>query len=574
MAKVHKHHEARPEVLAKERLDAKEVESGLRAIYGDQENTDFARLEKREWSLSRFLSRLVIVLGSLSAIAWAGYFAYLKFAPSSVLDDLKLTIETIPALPSGTTTDLVITYENPKNAPLANLSIRGQVPNTFQLASATPSPQSEDSLTWNLGAVDANAKGSITLRGTWIAPVPSIQSVQFVANYRPSNFNAEFTRVASEQITIEKSVAELTITGPESLSPGEVGSFEIALRNTGSEPLPTSGLELTLPEGFFLEKSKPELDNKLPAQWNIKDLPAGGETKFNFEGSFASGAGGFTPFTTTLFFTHEDQNLVQDTKTHTVDVAAGDIRFDLSLNAKQGSVSVSPGESIRASIIVENTTNTRITNASVLMDFQAQGRMPIRWGGFNYDGGRLTPDGVVWDAATIGTLEPGEKLILSPSFPIIDSLGSADAKRVDVILHLKRGSGDLKSELYSIYIGEKASMSATISAQNVDNGKQTVTLTFNPPPEPLEDVLISLPFASGMVLEETLSVPLGTATLVSSANEWRWRIPTVAANSTPITARFVVNKVPDDWDGSVALRAINPTTLEEIAASAVVYAED
>ena len=569
MPKVHKHQEHRPEVLAKQRLDDKEVESGLRAIYGDQDDTDFSKLEKRTWSFSRFLGRLVIVLGSISVITWAGYFAYLKFAPQATSNDLHAELQTATEIQSGMPAEIVFNYENPKQAPLANLSVRAQIPETFIISSATPEITNIEEKSWDLGALDGGAKGTITIQGTWIAPVPSKQPLQFVSTYRPSNFNAEFTSVKSTQVVIEKSAAELTVKGPESLSAGEVGTFEFAVRNTTTTALPAAELQLVLPEGFFLEEALPELSKTLPPAWEIKELPAGGEMQFTFKGSFASSVGGFTPFTATLAFVHNDQRLIQDTKTHTADVAAGDVKFDLSLNGKSGSVSVAPGAKINTTILIENTTNSRITNATVLMDFKAEGRMPIRWANFEYDGGRLTPDGVLWDAATIGAIEPGEKLILSPSFEVLGTLTAADAKRLDMVLHLQRGSGDLKSELYSVYIGEEANISATLAPLD-DHTQHELTIVFSPPPQPLEDILISFELADGMILSATPSLPIGNAAFVNSTKEWKWRIPTIPGNSAPITAHLQLGDTPEGWDGRIFLRAIDPETLEEVEVSSVI----
>lgn len=569
MPKVHKHQEHRPEVLAKQRLDDKEVESGLRAIYGDQDDTDFSKLEKRTWSFSKFLARLVIVLGSISALTWAGYFAYIKFAPKTTSNDLQVELQTETAIQSGMPTEIVFTYQNPKKAPLANLSIRAQIPETFIITSSTPEITNAEEKSWDLGALDGETEGTITLQGTWIAPVPSKQPIQFVSTYRPSNFNAEFTNVKSTQVVIEKSAAELTVKGPESLSAGEVGTFEFAVRNTAQTTLPPAELQLVLPEGFFLEEALPELSKELPPAWEIKELPAGGEMQFTFKGSFASSVGGFTPFTSTLAFLHKDQRLIQDTKTHTTDVAAGDVTFDLSLNGKSGNISVAPGAKINTTIIIENTTNSRITNAAVLLDFKAEGRMPIRWANFDYDGGRLTPDGVLWDAATVGAIEPGEKLVLSPSFEIIGALTATDAKRLDMILHLQRGSGDLKSELYSVYIGEEANISATVTPTDNPSEKE-LTVTFSPPPQPLEDTLITLQFGEDMLLFETSPLPVGTSAFLPSERQWKWRIPTIGANSTPITARLFVGEIPEDWDERIFLHAIDPETLEEVEISSVV----
>lgn len=572
MPKVQKRHDA--ETLAKQRLNDKEVESGLRAIYGDQE-TDFSKLEKRTWSLSRFLGHCVIVLGSISVLTWAGYFAYLKLVPKPTASDLRTEIETNENVQSGMPAEIVFNYQNPKRAPLANLSVRAQLPDTFIITSSIPGMADSTEKSWDLGALDGEAKGTIVLKGNWIAPVPSKQPLQFVSTYRPSNFNAEFTDVESMQVTIEKSVAELTVKGPESLAAGEVGTFEFAVRNTATEVLPEAELQLTLPEGFFLETAIPELTKDLPPAWEIKDLPAGGEAQFTLKGSFASGAGGFTPFTGTLAFVKDDQRLVQDTKTHTTDIAAGDVKFDLSLNGNAGSASVAPGATIDATILIENTTNSRISNASVLLDFRSEGKIPIRWSTFDYDGGKLTTDGVLWDPATIGALEPGEKLILSPSFEINGTITASDAKQLDMILHVKRGSGDLKSDIYKLYIGEEAQVNAVLKPSlNGGATEKELTVTFSPPPQPLEDVLLTLEFAQGMLLFETMPLSVGTSAFVVSDRQWKWRIPHIPANSTPLTAQLFVGEIPDDWDERIFLHAIDPETLEEIDISAVVTRQE
>jgi hypothetical protein len=73
-----------------------------------------------------------------------------------------------------------------------------------------------------------------------------------------------------------------------------------------------------------------------------------------------------------------------------------------------------------------------------------------------------------------------------------------------------------------------------------------------------------------MSLTESPSLPIGTGAYVQSTKEWKWRIPTIAGNSAPIKTQILLSNAPQDWNGQIFLRAIDPDTLDELNLSSAI----
>lgn len=446
------------EKIAKDRLDEKKVDAGLQAIYGE-EKSDLNTLDQGRNPMMKLLLRIVIVLALFSVLGWTAFIAYQTIQPNNDITAFDLDIISPDEITSGDISTLTFKYYYPND--LAGLSIDVNLPKSFILRDTSTPPTDEDELIWNLGSQDKGQSGEIVLTGKWLAEVPSENSVQAFARYKPLSVNAELEEVSSKRIRTTKSVAEVSYSGPDEVTAGETVELSFEVENTAEEPLPTSELRLELPQNFFLQRSEPATTEE--GVWLIDTVQPGEIYEIVVNGAFSSETSDLEELTYNLHFKHEEEDLTQAEEILYFDVIASDLQSSLLINGQPDLVIVEPGDDLETSIILENGLDSTISNTSVLLDFRAENRMPVIWSSAELNGARLTADGILWSSELIGDLVSGATEVLRASFPVESSLSENDTDSMTVTARTFISGREIRSRRIQILIGTEPKINTSTS---------------------------------------------------------------------------------------------------------------
>lgn len=541
------------------------IDKGLEAIYGE-EKVDFSKLEKKESTLTTWLFRSVLILGAIAIAAWGSYFVYQNYFQSEPTDTFVLEILHEEEITSGATTTLTVNYANNANIPIAALEIDANLPKGFIPERFSVEPSDLEELSWNIGALPGRSDGMIEIEGKWIAQLPSTQSVQVLANYKPSNFNSEFQAIETVRIDSLNGILETTFDGPESLNPGDVGNYSLVIANPSSFDTPELLVVYELPDTFFLEESDPAVEPGQSPRFTLDSIPAGDEVELTFAGSFASESSGFEYVNALTYFTIDNERFLQNEDQLFSDVLASQVNVQLVVNGSTSAARTDLGEDARMTIAIENTGDTPISDMSALLDFQAEDgkRMPIVWNQSDYDGGVLTSDGVRFSSDLIGTLEPGDKTIFNVRFPIKENLNENDADRLTVILHAERSNGvTVRSKVIPISLSSSINFLGSVTYHDAE-GNQIGSGPLPPiVSEPttyqikwqltdsihdMEDIRIEATLAPNVEWQSSDPPPFGSLTYEPNLRRIVWDIDRLPANQGFITATAMVTITPSSND--------------------------
>ncbi|MBU0614166.1 hypothetical protein KJ766_02700, partial [Patescibacteria group bacterium] len=239
-----------------ENKEAELIKEGLEAIYGE-DKMDFSKLERSGSRISNILLTIVITLTILAGAAWSGFFVYMKFFSNQNAQLFTLDIEMEENIKSGQPTNIEILYSNPTAVQIASLELDVRLPASFKVTGMSHLPDDFDEFLWDIGTLPANSNGKIDIEGIWITEVPSSTPVQIFANFRPSNFNSDFQEIETKYVSTTESVITSKISGPDEISPGQIGEYIITIKNDSEETFENIAVELNLPDGFYLEDSNP-----------------------------------------------------------------------------------------------------------------------------------------------------------------------------------------------------------------------------------------------------------------------------------------------------------------------------
>ncbi len=437
------------------------IDEGLQAIYGD-DRSDIQKVERASRSLTKILTKLVLFLAVVAIASYTGFFIFSTFL--SVPRENKPLIMSIEApqdIKSGERTTVIITYQNPRQVPLAALELDVNMPTAFDLVAADPAPTDSQDMIWTIGSFGAQSDGKIVLEGIWQAAVPSTTNIQVLAHYRPANFNADFSDIANFEVTTLGSTLVALVEGPETAIPGEQLSFTATISNTGNETVPSPGFRLDLPPGFILSGSTPALEAGSEPKWELTDLARGASTTITWQGSFAGDIEqDVTQFTGKVFITEDGLELLQVSSNWFVNIATSGARVSVVGNGDSTVATTSAGEVLRVTIRYENTGSEEITDGTLLLDFVPGSGIPILWDKASLAGGTITKEGIVFSEESVGKLMPGDKKSFSLSFPIKESLTNDDIDTWTITAFASQGVTTVQTTPLTVKLNAQTTLNA------------------------------------------------------------------------------------------------------------------
>lgn len=551
--------------------DEKAMNEGLAAIYGEQRN-DLRSLDKAGSRVTKWLIGVVVGLALIAVVAYAGFFAYMQFFAPVDADPLTIGVDISENVTSGAVVTMVVDYRNGGRVPLAALTLDINVPEAFYVTTTTPQPTNEEEKTWNIGALAAGSDGKIVLQGEWRAAVPTTTSVQVLATYRPANFNADFDAVVSSTVTTLTSNLAVALTAPDKASPGEQVTYAMVVTNNGDTPYTNIAVDFLPTNGFIVSSSTPALESGLPTTWNIAELAPQATQTMSVVGSFTSDIVDVQQAIAKVSIASGDQSLLQSQSNAFTDVIGGGLRLQLVGNGATDAVVLNPGDPLRLSVGYENTGDVNLNNVALLVDFQADGKMPITWNEATLDGGRLTADGIRFDAATVGTLAPRDKQTKNLIFPVRDSLASGESQSWTVVIHAILGEVTMKSQPITVMLNSDTAFTAAAryfdaTGAPLGNGPlppvvgETTTYqlvwTLQNALHALEDVRVSATLPPGVEWDGAIAAKLGTVSYDSSSRVVSWVIADLPAATDSVTAAYDVSVTPDSDDEGAFMKLLS-----------------
>lgn len=574
----HKSKPKREHEAPTEKIDAKEeelIEEGLDAIYGE-EKVDFSKLDRARTRLTSILLTIVITLFVIAVTAWAGFFVYTKYFSAEQEELFELAIDAPAEVVSGEETTIEIQYKNPTSVPIASLAIDARIPAEFVITNTTPLPADEIELTWEIGTLAAGSDGVIRIEGIWIAEAPSSTPVQVFADFRPSNFNADFQDIETFYVNTLSSTLTSSFEGPEEAHAGQRGDYKLIVKNEGKTAYEHVKINLQLPDGFFLEESEPEVEAGLGTTWNFDVIDVEQEVELNFSGTFAADVEGFQYFDADISIEPGERSLTQATAQAFTDVVGTTFDLQLVANGSTEDIAVDLGDQLRITIAYEHTGEEPLEDLNLLLDFQSEEPMPIIWSEASLDEGVLTSDGITWDSELLSPLEPQDKRVLNLSFPIEEAIGDGQSDTFSVSAVVTFGERQIQSSPVQVQVNTEAEFSVdaryfTEEGAPLGNGPippqagETTTYrvfwNIQNSLHSLEDVQVSAVLPPHVIWQDQAHTDLGSLSYDPISGTVRWTISNLPTTIDDINADFALSITPDESDVGTFVKLISGSTL-------------
>ncbi len=567
--------------LPKER--EKEIERELSVIY---ENTDGTMPDMSEFIVApkrgvwRALLTLIFTCACFAAVAW---FGFVVFAPKTGFDEARVVFSV-----SGDETAVIgeevgyrIRYENTGTSPLAQVKLEVRFPEGFIMATSSLPPTQEGGV-WELGTLNSGQSGVIDISGRMYGNFAEKQSVRAFLTYLPSTFSSPFQKVATLVTELSESPMSVLITLPEDISTGIEVPISFTIRKNGEGVLPAVAFELG-GNTLRLVKSEPKTEELERKRWAIP--PGNKEFTVKVGAIFTRSPDGAPPMfeARILGWTDtarkEDSFIITSTERAVVLVDTA-VRTTLVINGSNAPVQVSPGEALQTTLVVKNTGEAPMTNASIRLVFDApsfKNRSMLSWQELVDEaegsvlGEQLTPTkrrgSITWTSKNIpalANLKPGEQVSIDLSLPLKDTSDSdiADYPTGPILVtpevrYARGGTTEVVSlDPRSLSVVSNVSLAPTVSS--VVRGSETdytVKWVVNNTFHDLKDLRLEADLYGNIAWNQAkLSVPAGTATFDPQTKKLVWIIPSMPESVDVNALQF-----------AFTLKEKNPTQTELIS---------
>jgi hypothetical protein len=360
-----------------------------------------------------------ISLFLLAGIAWLGIARF--GGQTRYGDDIDLAIEGPSTPRSGEAMEWSIHYRNDERLPLARASLSVHLPSSFTVIASEPALSESRSLSWNVGTLAPGESGTVKIKARVLDAVDSPLAVQAVLSYRPSNFNADFQKVANWSSRIADSAIELKLEAPEETVPGDNGSFKLTLARREGLSADASVPELKIrfdPDRYIVLKSVTPAFSSVDQRAWTAEAPGAKPLVFDLNGSFATNVSGDAAVRAEAGTIDANGNFLPlASASASVKVMPGDFSLSIVRNGSATDSTVSLGGSMHISVDYENKGSKPITDGEIALTLAgtptSSGSGPIDWNTWNdLRSGKRSGSTVTWtkkEVPELGSIAPGAK---------------------------------------------------------------------------------------------------------------------------------------------------------------------
>lgn len=581
-------------------VETRRIEEGLTEIYENKDGSmpDMRTFEKR--SRRRVVRALVVLTLScffLTAVVWVGFFVLIPGSSFSQ-EDVVVSIAGDEQVLVGADTHYRIRYRNAQNVGLQNVLVQVRYPAGFIFRESSQPPVNETKDEWVLGDLAPDESGFIDIFGQMYADFGEAQSFRVFLNYTPTNFQSEFQKVTSLNVTVSASPVVLSVAAPtEAVADAEV---EIPMTLRREVPNGYSGaIAIEVASDSFLFSTSDPKPTRLesPYQWVV---PSGQEEyTIRVRGRFRGGENNQATFAVKAvgWRTSEPKGeaYVLATSSHPVSLLQSNILGQLVINGSSGDMAVEPGELLNTTIAVKNVGQSTLRDATVRLVFDApssQQKSILDWRKLTdakdgtVVGEQLSADrrrgSVTWDKKTIPALrqlQPGQEVTIDVQLPLKNT-GEEDltlfpSGAITALAEVQYSIDGERSILATKPITLTIQSDLTLSVEDdvsTRDGKDLHTMTWalNNTFHDLADITVEAEVYGDVAwAEDVLQVPAGQVHWEREAKKIVWKVDQMPRALDVLALRFGIllnqkNPTQTNLTSKVRLKAKDTITGQEI----------
>ncbi|MCL5007005.1 MAG: hypothetical protein M1153_02605 [Patescibacteria group bacterium] len=237
-----------------------------------------------------------------------------------------------------------------------------------------------------------------------LVAVPSFgntDNLQADVYYSPPSVVASFDKSAGIEINVADPGYSLNLTtATSSVFSSQIFTVAAAYADNGSSTVSDLKLKFDYPTGFTQSSAEPASQSGEPV-WDLGVLGSGDSGQVSVTGQVNLPDNSAFPIEASLIGTIDDQDYVLSSSTLNMTVAKSPLSLSITLNGRDPSQVVYPGETLNYLLTYAN--NTQVAFSDVTVKAQLAGAM-IDWGSLQASPASIANGALVWDSSSLPQL--------------------------------------------------------------------------------------------------------------------------------------------------------------------------
>ena len=392
-------------------INKKTLEDALQAktvaeLYGSEAKgtQKFQRAPSRKKNYLAFIGISVLLIAA--GLAWTGFNLFnsqTAFRQDNVTLDVKAPAEAA----SGETITYRIEYQNNDENAFSESSVDVVYPQGFTVTETTPSAANDEKTHWNLGLVKSREQGVIEIKGQITGKSDEAKTVTATITYHPIRASKPVELKKGATTTINSSVLQLEIKGPNQVVAGEHAVYRILYKNFANiENKDKVVLNVHYPDGFVFVESNPRPDDG-QGTWNANTLLSALQSDsstgaIEITGVVNSAQGSNNAINAQIGFKNGDTVTVENEQNLATQVATGDLIVSMKVNGSEDNGTAHFGDTLKVAISYENRGSNTLSGVTLRANIDGD---VVDWTNYKDDNnGAFTAGQVTWTSNEIPAL--------------------------------------------------------------------------------------------------------------------------------------------------------------------------
>jgi hypothetical protein len=362
------------------------------------------------------IGAMVLLILVLSFTAWRVLSSRNVVSEKNI--DMELTIT--PYIEGGEATPLTVSLNNRNEVSLEEATLTLM----YKQGTGAQDEQEKVQVKKNVGTVSSGDFKREDFEVSVYGSESEARDITVKLEYKVEGSNAIFSKVVVTQVVLKSPPISVHIIGPDTLSSGQVGTFDVAVKNNTATTTTPSLLMLTLPSNFTLEESVPKQSAR-GTVWQVKPLEAGETFTVKLTGSVSGAQGEVATMKAVIGSVGgslTEVGVVYSSETVDIKLRSSPLVTTLTLDSGRGPESgLRYGDQANLSITYKNTSSEPLQDVSLLLTIGGNAALmkDVKPQNGYYDSAAST---ILWNRAslpTLATLAPGAEGVVTVLIPVV-----------------------------------------------------------------------------------------------------------------------------------------------------------
>ncbi len=351
------------------------VKEQLSRVYtnGNGSLPDMTRLERQQTPFWKKMLYSLTAIFAVILIASAAGFIYFGNLGNDSFTNQRVVLKIEPPISLNSDQDALYTVTITNNEKVDLYSGRLEIiyPENFKLIESSPKSVSEQKNAWDFSLIKKGETAKIEIKGRIIAPLDSIQTFRGSFSFKPANMNSEFRQETITEAKVAGSNLQLSVTGPEKASPGQIVEYTINYKNISTSTLENWQIIADYPSGFVFSSATPETQKDNISIWSLPKIASSSEGKIVLKGSYSGNNGGPTDFKVRGLFNYNGDYILQSQGSATTEVAKNSLSLQLIVNGKSDNQTINFSDLLTYTLNFKNAGEETLKNIKITANFDS-----------------------------------------------------------------------------------------------------------------------------------------------------------------------------------------------------------